>query len=141
MSIRSLDHIALPSQNPIAMMEFYGALGFTLPDEQLWRNVENPRLSIHWGDQKINLHEPAQWQDERFTLRGPSALPGCGDLCFVWDGSLDDLYAAFARANATVVAGPVERLGGRAGGQAKGLSVYTRDPDSNLLEFILYDDQ
>jgi catechol 2,3-dioxygenase-like lactoylglutathione lyase family enzyme len=140
MSIHSLDHIALPSQNPIAMMEFYGALGFTLPDEKLWRNVENPRLSIHCGDQKINLHGPDEWQDERFTLRGSSALPGCGDLCFVWDGSLDDLYAAFARANAAVIAGPVERIGGRDGGRATGLSIYTRDPDSNLLEFILYDD-
>jgi hypothetical protein len=32
----------------------------------------------------------------------------------------------------------VERIGGRDGGRAKGISVYVRDPDSNLLEFIIY---
>ena len=39
------------------------------------------------------------------------------------------------RAGAEIVAGPVELVGGR----GKGTSVYTRDPDSNLLEFIIYD--
>jgi catechol 2,3-dioxygenase-like lactoylglutathione lyase family enzyme len=139
MSVLGLDHVALPSQNPIAMMTFYQALGFTVPAEELWRDVENPRLSIHFGDQKINLHEPSQWQDPGFTLRGPSARPGCGDLCFVWQGTLDALLANLQRAGAVIEAGPVERLGGRNGGQTKGISVYTRDPDANLLEFIIYD--
>ncbi|HMN28284.1 MAG TPA: hypothetical protein PKE45_09025, partial [Caldilineaceae bacterium] len=83
MAVLGLDHVALPAQHPIAMMEFYAALGFVVPNESLWRNVPNPQLSIHFGDQKINLHPPGQWQDERFTLRGPAAQPGCGDLCFV----------------------------------------------------------
>jgi catechol 2,3-dioxygenase-like lactoylglutathione lyase family enzyme len=139
MSVLGLDHVALPSQNPVAMMEFYAALGFTIPAESLWRAVEQPRFSIHFGDQKINLHPPSQWQDAGFTLRGPSALPGCGDLCFVWGGTLDELMAALTQAGAPVIEGPVERLGGRDGGERWGLSVYTRDPDQNLLEFMLYD--
>ena len=32
------------------------------------------------------------------------------------------------------------RQGGRGGGQDWGVSVYVRDPDRNLLEFIVYDD-
>ncbi|HEV2121541.1 MAG TPA: VOC family protein [Chloroflexota bacterium] len=138
MSIAGLDHVALPSQSPEAMMAFYGALGFEVPDELLWRGVPNPRLSIVCGNQKINLHTPEEWQDPQFTLRGRTAVPGCGDLCFFWQDSLDALLAAFERAGAQVEAGPVQRTGGRDHGRASGVSVYTRDPDGNLLEFILY---
>ena len=42
------------------------------------------------------------------------------------------------RAGAPIEEGPVERIGGRDGGRAKGTSIYTRDPDHNLLEFIVY---
>ena len=139
MTISGLDHVALPTQDPTAMMEFYGALGFMVPDAHLWRNVTNPMLVIVCGDQKINLLEPAEWQDEQFTLRGPTARPGCGDLCFVWSRTLEALHAAFRRAGAAVIAGPLERFGGRNHGQARGSSIYTRDPDGNLLEFIIYD--
>lgn len=136
MSISGFDHIALPTNQPTAMMEFYQALGFTVPDEKLWRDVANPRLTIHWRNQKINLHEPSEWQDKNFTLRGHSALPGCGDfLCFVWDGDLDSLLAALHKAKASIEAGPVERYGTR----GQGTSVYLRDPDANLIEFIIYD--
>ena len=105
MSINGLDHIAIPTNQPTAMMAFYQALGFAVPEERLWRDIENPVLAIQCGNQKINLHEPAKWQDERFTLRGHSARPG-----------------------------PVERYGGR----GPGTSIYTRDPDANLVEFIIY---
>ena len=40
-----------------------------------------------------------------------------------------------ARLDVPVVEGPVERVGGR--GQT-GQSTYIRDPDGNLLEFIVY---
>ena len=42
------------------------------------------------------------------------------------------------QAETEIVEGPVERIGGRDGGRAKGTSLYVRDPDSNLLEFIIY---
>jgi catechol 2,3-dioxygenase-like lactoylglutathione lyase family enzyme len=38
-------------------------------------------------------------------------------------------------AGAEVIEGPVERQGGR---RAAGTSVYVRDPDGNLLEFMIY---
>ncbi len=44
-------------------------------------------------------------------------------------------------AGAKIVEGPIERIGGRDNGHAKGTSTYVRDPDSNLLEFIIYSDQ
>jgi hypothetical protein len=44
-----------------------------------------------------------------------------------------------AAAGGELITGPVERVGGRAGGTAVGTSVYTRDPDGNLIELIVYD--
>ncbi len=132
MGIRSFDHVAIPIQNTGAMLSFYRALGFVVTDNKA------PFYSVHFGDQKINFHGCEMWQNEGFTLRGPTAKPGCGDLCFVWEGSIESLGALLQQADAQIVEGPVERIGGRDGGRARGTSVYVRDPDSNLLEFIVY---
>ena len=43
-------------------------------------------------------------------------------------------------AGAAIELGPVDMIGGRGGGKDAGVSVYTRDPDANLLEFIVYPD-
>jgi len=68
-------------------------------------------------------------------LRAPAAEPPCGDLCFVWEGSPEALQRLLEAAGATIEEGPVERQGGR---QTTASSVYTRDPDGNLLEFMRY---
>jgi catechol 2,3-dioxygenase-like lactoylglutathione lyase family enzyme len=138
MSIRSFDHIALPAGDGAAMVEFYRALGFTVVGESEWREGTQPFVSLALDDVKINLHDPELWRNERFTLRGPTAQPGCGDLCFVWTGTVADATALVLAAGGEVVTGPVERVGGRSRGTASGQSVYTRDPDGNLVELITY---
>src|SRR3954467_5627599 len=100
MGITGLDHVALPVQDPPAMMTFYGALGFEVPDEAAWRRTDRPRLPIACGDQKLNLHTPAEWQDPAPPLRAPAARPGCADLCFVWEGGLEALLEALRHAGA-----------------------------------------
>ena len=127
--IAGFDHVALPMQNTEAMLAFYRALGLQM--------VENAQaVSVYVGNnQMINFHRPATWQREAFTLRAPAAKPPCGDLCFVWSGTSETLKAALGRANAKIEEGPVSRQGGR---RAAGSSVYVRDPDGNLLEFIIY---
>ena len=129
--IRSFDHVAVPMRNTEAMVQFYRALGFGV--------MEGERIcSVHFGDNKINFHRPMAWQDASFTLRAPAAVPPCGDFCFVWDGTVAALHATLERAGAVVIEGPVPRTGGRDGGTAGGTSHYIRDPDDNLLEFIIY---
>jgi catechol 2,3-dioxygenase-like lactoylglutathione lyase family enzyme len=120
------------------MLRFYRAIGFVVPSPEEWAARGEIFFTIVFGNNKINVHAPALWQNQGFTLRGPTAQPGCGDFCFVWDGTLDELRAMLRAAGATVEEGPVERVGGRDAGRAKGTSVYTRDPDRNLLEFIVY---
>ena len=128
--IVALDHVAIPIRNVEEMVSFYRALGFLVR--------ENGRIvSIHFGDQKINFHRPSLWESGTFTLRAAAAQPPCGDFCWVWEGTQAALAETLARADAEVVA-EGEREGGRDGGNASGQSVYTRDPDGNLLEFIRY---
>ena len=115
-------------QNTEAMVAFYRSLGLDV--------AEHPHVvSVYAGNQMINFHRPSIWQREEFTLRAPAATPPCGDLCFVWDGSPDSLDERLDAAGATIVEGPVERHGGR---RIEASSVYVRDPDGNLLEFMIY---
>ena len=127
-SVRGFDHVALPMQNTEAMVAFYRGLGFEVVENRV-------ACSVYIGQQMINFHRPATWQNASFTLRAPAAKPPCGDLCFVWDGTVAALRAMLDRAGAKVFEGPVPRQGGR---KKPGSSVYVRDPDGNLLEFIIY---
>lgn len=138
MSVSSFDHVAVPSADPVAMIRFYGALGFGVPDLDVFAREEPLYFHIQFGDNKINVHTPKLWRNERFTLRGPTARPGCGDFCFVWSGTPASLLLAMKQAGAEAIEGPVERAGGRGAGREIGSSVYSRDPDGNLLEFIIY---
>ena len=121
------DHVALPMQNPEATIAFYRALGLEVKENEYL-------VQVYVGNQMINFHRPGLWQRE-FSLRAPAAKPPCGDLCFVWVGPADALTQLLDRAGAQVEEGPVKREGGR---QSAGLSVYVRDPDGNLLEFLSY---
>jgi catechol 2,3-dioxygenase-like lactoylglutathione lyase family enzyme len=126
--VRGFDHVALPMTNTAAMLAFYKALGFGI--------VENANaVLVYVGDNMINFHRPTRWQDKTFTNRAPAAVPPCGDLCFVWEGTAESLKATLDRAAAKIDIGPVPREGGR---RKTGSSVYVRDPDGNLLEFMIY---
>lgn len=138
MTVTAIDHVALPTARPEEMLRFYRALGFDVPTPEEWRSRNVPYFSIPFGNNKINVHAPARWEEAAFTLRGPAARPGCGDVCFVWSGTIEALKSTLQRAGAAIEEGPVERVGGRDAGRAKGTSFYTRDPDCNLLEFIVY---
>jgi catechol 2,3-dioxygenase-like lactoylglutathione lyase family enzyme len=126
--ISGLDHVAVPLRNTEPMLAFYRGMGLQLRETA-------SAVSVYAGSQMINFHRPALWQDKTFTLRAPAATPPCGDFCFVWNGTADSLKAMLDRLGAKVEVGPVPRSGGQ---QKNGSSTYTRDPDGNLLEFIIY---
>jgi catechol 2,3-dioxygenase-like lactoylglutathione lyase family enzyme len=136
MAVIGLDHVAFPTEDVDRLLAFYKALGFGVEHEEAWREGRSPVVAVTFGDNKLNIHPPGL--AERITLRGPSAQPGCADLCFVWDEGLDALLALLERCGVPVEEGPVRRIGGRGAGTARGTSVYVRDPDRNLLEFICY---
>jgi len=61
-------------------------------------------------------------------------MPGGSDLCFEWPGPITQAVAHLEGCGVAIELGPVRRPGGRGFGQ----SVYFRDPDGSLLEFISY---
>jgi catechol 2,3-dioxygenase-like lactoylglutathione lyase family enzyme len=126
--VRGFDHVALPMANTDAMLTFYKALGFDISERA-------NAISVYVGDNMINFQRPTRWQDKTFTNRAPAAVPPCGDLCFVWEGTAESVKAMLDRTGAKIAVGPVPREGGR---RKTGSSVYVRDPDGNLLEFMIY---
>jgi catechol 2,3-dioxygenase-like lactoylglutathione lyase family enzyme len=126
--ITGLDHASLPMRDTEAMLTFYRSLGFDAVEL-------GPVVSMYAGNQMINFHRPELWQRDGFTLRAPAAAPPCGDLCFVWEGSAESLNALLDEVGVAIEEGPLTRHGGRL---TDGTSVYARDPDGNLLEFMIY---
>jgi catechol 2,3-dioxygenase-like lactoylglutathione lyase family enzyme len=90
-------------------------------------------FALRFGAVQLNCHGPGQVGSPRARL---PVMPGGSDLCFRWPGPIAEAQAHLARHGVTVEVGPVKRFG--AGGT--GTSVYFRDPDGTLLEFISYED-
>ena len=87
--------------------------------------------AYRFGSEQLNLHGPGVQGTP--VARLPVA-PGGSDLCFEWPGPIAEALAHLARHNVGIEEGPVERFGAR----GAGTSVYFRDPDGSLLEFISY---
>ncbi len=92
---------------------------------------QDGRVAYRFGNQQLNVHGPGVMP--AMVARVPVA-PGNSDLCFVWSGSIDDAIAHLRRHGVAIEAGPMTRSGAR----GRGTSVYFRDPDGSLLEFISY---
>ena len=125
------DHVAAPIREVTEMVAFYRALGFEVRESE-------SLCSVHFGDSRINFHMPVLWEDDGFALRAMAARPPCADLCFVWGGSEAELVSTLERVGAEIIEGPIARYAGQNGGRDEGISRYIRDPDGNLLEFIIY---
>jgi catechol 2,3-dioxygenase-like lactoylglutathione lyase family enzyme len=87
--------------------------------------------SYRFGPQQLNVHGPGVEAEPVARVPVP---PGGSDLCFEWSGPIREAREHLEGHGVEVESGPVERRG--AGGP--GISVYFRDPDGSLLEFISY---
>ncbi len=88
------------------------------------------RMALHFGHQKINLHE----RGRAFEPKAASPVPGSADLCFVTAVALEAVLVRLRECEVPLLEGPVERTG--ALGPIR--SVYFRDPDGNLIELCNY---
>ena len=87
--------------------------------------------AYRFGEAQLNCHGPGV--DAKPVARLP-VQPGNSDLCFVWPAPIEDAVAHLRKCGVAIELGPVERHGAR----DAGTSVYFRDPDGSLLEFISY---
>ncbi|HEX4992165.1 MAG TPA: VOC family protein [Rubrobacteraceae bacterium] len=120
-----LDHCVIHVSDWESSNTFYrDVLGAELvPRESGW--------SYRFGDEQLNLHGPGVSPAPVAKL---PVQPGNSDLCFEWPGPIDEAREHLERNGVEVEMGPVERSGAR----GTGTSVYFRDPDGSLLEFISY---
>ncbi|WP_394848760.1 VOC family protein [Pendulispora brunnea] len=84
------------------------------------------------GDKQLNVHGPGV---DAAPVAHIPVPPGGSDICFEWSGPIEGAQEHLARYGVAVELGPVARFGAR----GHGTSVYFRDPDGSLLEFISYD--
>jgi catechol 2,3-dioxygenase-like lactoylglutathione lyase family enzyme len=89
-------------------------------------------FAYRFGDMQLNLHGPGMIGNPVARL---PVQPGNSDICFEWKGPITDAVAHLARHRVPIELGPVKRNGAR----GEGTSVYFRDPDGSLLEFMSYE--
>ena len=119
-SMSHLDHFVLTVKDIDATVAFYTeVLGM--------RKVsKSGRISLHFGYQKLNLHE----KGNEIDLCARKPVSGSADICFIANDPLYDVVAHLNRHGISIEEGPVQRTG------ATGpiYSIYIRDPDENLVE-------
>jgi catechol 2,3-dioxygenase-like lactoylglutathione lyase family enzyme len=88
-------------------------------------------VAYRFGTEQLNVHGPGVQPHP--VARIPVA-PGNSDLCFEWAGPIENAVAHLRERGIPIEEGPVVRNGANGNGK----SVYFRDPDGSLLEFISY---
>ena len=117
----SLDHLVLTVASIKNTIAFYERVL-----DMAAREFKPQRYALHFGTQKINLHEVGTVLDPNVR----HATAGSGDLCFLTQMPIDDVIAHLQAEGVAVVQGPV----GATGARHRLRSVYIYDPDDNLIE-------
>ena len=121
-----LDHCVIAVSDWDRSNRFYAdVLGAELVE------LDKGRLAYRFGQQQLNVHGPGSTPHPRAM---DPVRPGNSDLCFRWDGTVEEAAAHLAAHGVEVEEGPV----GRRGARGNGRSIYFRDPDGTLLELISY---
>jgi catechol 2,3-dioxygenase-like lactoylglutathione lyase family enzyme len=130
MGVRGLDHLALTVADVEHSLEFYRrVLGAEPLYEELWRAGRLPVAMLQVGQSRLTLHPAARPAEPHARL----PTPGSADLCFRFDGPIEEAQRLLAEQGVELALGPVPRP---AADGLPGRSVYFRDPDGNLLELL-----
>jgi len=126
MKVKNIDHIVLTVNSIDESIKFYTEV---LGMELITSGQE--RKSLHFGNQKINIHQKGN------EFEPKANLPTCGaiDLCLIIDDDIEDCLLELKQKNIPVIESVVTRTG--ANGNIK--SIYINDPDGNLIELSNYE--
>jgi catechol 2,3-dioxygenase-like lactoylglutathione lyase family enzyme len=132
-AVLGFDHLAITVDDVERTIRFYtGLLGADTCYLDRFRSENFPVVTLIVGTNRINVH-PAP---PRTPLVARQPTPGSVDLCFRWGGPIEEVVALLARHGVPMVEGPVPR---EASDGRAATSVYVRDPDGNLVEFLSTD--
>jgi catechol 2,3-dioxygenase-like lactoylglutathione lyase family enzyme len=125
MKIKNIDHIVLTVRDIDVTVRFYESLLGMVAETS-----GAGRVSLRFGEQKINLHQ----QGQEFEPKAKRPTPGSGDLCLITETQVDLAMEQVRKEGVEILEGPVTRTG------ATGAihSFYFRDPDGNLIEVAKY---
>ncbi len=129
MKITHVDHFVLTVASISRTCEFYGRV-LNMRAETFAAG----RTALHFGDQKINLHEAGR----EFDPRAKVPTPGSADFCLISAEPIEAVVKHLASLGVPIELGPVERTGARSAALGPMTPVYIRDPDGNLVEISAY---
>lgn len=129
-AIMHIDHIVMTVANIPKTVDFYCSVLGTTVFEFEPPTGGQPRKALHFGDQKINLHDASS----PYVPHAHAPQIGSVDLCFVSSQPLSEWQVHLANYAVEIEEGPVRKTG--ANGSL--LSLYIRDPDGNLIEISNY---
>ena len=133
MPVRGLDHVAITCADVEATLDFYKRVfGATTHFEEQWRAGQIPVVLLQVGESRMSIHDAASPAKPHADV----PTPGSEDVCFRFDGPIAEAQATLAAQGVEIVEGPVPRP---AADGTMGQSVYFRDPDGNLLEWLTTD--
>lgn len=87
---------------------------------------------FRWGDKQLNCHGPNKFAEPKAAV---PVEPGNSDLCFRWHGPIANAVEHLEVQRVDLEQGPLQRFGAK----DAGTSIYFRDPDGSLMEFISYE--
>ncbi|MDQ2717189.1 MAG: VOC family protein [Chloroflexota bacterium] len=121
MNIKRIDHLVLTVRDIAATCDFYArVLGMQVV------TFDDGLQALHFGKQKINLHEAGK----ELEPKASTPIPGSADLCLLTELPLTQVIEHMQACGVTIEVGPIRQAGAR----RSLVSIYIRDPDGNLVE-------
>lgn len=128
--ITAIDHLVLTVASLQRTIAFYERLGMRHEPFNPPHTPGVTRHSLHFGTYKINLHESGR----EFEPKAGSVMPGSADLCFLIEEDVKVLKARLEESRIEILEGG--EVVPRTGARGRLASVYIRDPDGNLIEWV-----
>ena len=121
-----IDHIVLTSSDLKKTVEFYRNILEMDMKKDFIEEDNSVRYSMHFGNQKINIHEV----NNIFVPHAKNVKSGTLDVCFISKKKLSYWQNKLLKNNVNLIEGPIERIGAT----SRIISIYCHDPDGNLIE-------
>tara|TARA_B100001248_G_C27028034_1_gene295095 strand:+ start:63 stop:464 length:402 start_codon:yes stop_codon:yes gene_type:complete len=124
--IDAIDHVVLTSSNLENTFNFYCKVLGMKSKKELIKKDGSIRYSLHFGKNKINIHD----SNNIFTPHAKFVHTGTLDICFISSKKISYWKSKLTKFNIKIIEGPITRIGAT----SNLLSIYCYDPDGNLIE-------
>ena len=128
-----IDHVAITVADVDATCAYYDRLfSAQVVRDHKPAGQTTVRIIKIGGGVQLSVHQAGNGVE----LVAARPTPGSADLCFGWDGTIEEAAAHLRAHGVTIVDGPSPRVtcDGR-----PSKSVYFKDPDGNLIELMAAD--